>query len=635
MGDSGQYPRVLSIGNDAENDFDSPLTTIPFARGGPGVSALRVIRNNTGVSASFPAYNTPFLAVSAQYANTQEISVNGATPTTTTTNTSAAFSTTTYGLGIQNNITGSGEQTLVGYICELIVFNTYLTTSQRQQVEGYLAHKWGLTSRFSTPLTIPGCAMWLDGADPVGTGTPPVSGTTISTWVDKSGNSNNGTSGTAAFQTDALGGYINFTGSQSYVITNPNIVVNQYFTIFIVEQIGNVPLSQDYVLMKGSTNDNNRNLHIVYRGGSPVIAFAFYFNDLNVNVSSYGYGTGNTQPTRLWTFSFIANSRNIYLNGTSIASDNNNTFLSSWTGARIGSHPSPSDHYIGKIRELMIYSGTVNTTQRQTIEGYLSQKWGLGVSSTNPSTHPFYRFPPATLPFSPRNISGLQLWLDAADSSTVTGTTSVTQWRDKSGNDRHLGVGSGTTSYSSSAIVLNSSYMFVNSPVNLTNVTVFIVSKSTGVTNQTILGAKPNTDYVYNSVDGFGFYNDPPTGRIRFYGQGDDPRQSIFFTDTSITKLYTFQSTGTTVSGWLNGTSQSGGTLTTTRTSTAQGFAIGAEWGGSSYVNIWVTASIYEILVYNTALTTSQRQQVEGYLAQKWGLTGSLPSSHPFKKLPA
>jgi hypothetical protein len=218
--------------------------------------------------------------------------------------------------------------------------------------------------------------------------------------------------------------------------------------------------------------------------------------------------------------------------------------------------------------------------------------------------------------------------LDAADSSTVTGTTTVTQWRDKSGNARHLGVGSGTTSYSSNAIVLNSSYMFVNSPVNLTNVTVFIVSKSTGVTNQTILGAKPNTDYVYNSVDGFGFYKDPPTGRIRFYGQGNDPNQSIFFTDTSITKLYTFQSTGTTVSGWLNGTSQSGGTLTTTRTSTAQGFAIGAEWGGSSYVNIWVTASIYEILVYNTALTASERQQVEGYLAHKWGLV-QLSSTTP------
>jgi hypothetical protein len=237
------------------------------------------------------------------------------------------------------------------------------------------------------------------------------------------------------------------------------------------------------------------------------------------------------------------------------------------------------------------------------------------------------------LPFNPSSIPGCQLWLDGADSSSVAlnSSSNVLAWIDKSGNSRDLGVGSGTTSYSSNAIVLNSSYMFVNSPVNLTNVTVFIVSKSTGVTNQTILGAKPNTDYVYNSVDGFGFYKDPPTGRIRFYGQGNDSMQSIFFTDTSTPKLYSFQSTGTTVSGWLNGTSQSGGTLTISRGPTAQGFAIGAEWGGTSYVNIWVTASIYEILVYNTALSTIQRQKVEGYLANKWGLQTSLPSNHPHK----
>ena len=42
-----------------------------------------------------------------------------------------------------------------------------------------------------------------------------------------------------------------------------------------------------------------------------------------------------------------------------------------------------------------------------------------------------------------------------------------------------------------------------------------------------------------------------------------------------------------------------------------------------------------EAILYGTALTTSQRQQVEGYLAQKWGLTTSLPATHPYKKLPA
>jgi hypothetical protein len=35
---------------------------------------------------------------------------------------------------------------------------------------------------------------------------------------------------------------------------------------------------------------------------------------------------------------------------------------------------------------------------------------------------------------------------------------------------------------------------------------------------------------------------------------------------------------------------------------------------------------------YQRALTTIERQELEGYLAWKWGLQTSLPSTHPFAK---
>jgi hypothetical protein len=41
-----------------------------------------------------------------------------------------------------------------------------------------------------------------------------------------------------------------------------------------------------------------------------------------------------------------------------------------------------------------------------------------------------------------------------------------------------------------------------------------------------------------------------------------------------------------------------------------------------------------EIIFYNSAVSDGQRQQVEGYLAWKWGLQGSLPSNHPYSKWP-
>ena len=233
-------------------------------------------------------------------------------------------------------------------------------------------------------------------------------------------------------------------------------------------------------------------------------------------------------------------------------------------------------------------------------------------------------------PFNnPSVISGCQLWLDAADATTITGTSSVTQWRDKSGNTRHMGVGSGTTSYSSSAIQLTNSYMFVTSAVNLTNVTVFIIAKTTGPHNQTVFIGRPNTNVDYNSLDGFGFYMDNTSG-IRFYGQFPSGN-SQFSVNTSTPRLFSFKSTGTSVSGWYEGVSQSGATLSSTRTSTAQGFAIGAHWQGGSYGNIIANASLYEIIVYNSDVTDNQRQQIEGYLAWKWGLQGNLPSDHPYK----
>ena len=237
--------------------------------------------------------------------------------------------------------------------------------------------------------------------------------------------------------------------------------------------------------------------------------------------------------------------------------------------------------------------------------------------------------------FDPRSVSGCQLWLDAADSSSVTGTTTVTAWRDKSNNSRNLSVGSGTTSYANNAITLASSYMLFTGAVDLTNFTFFIVAKSNGaIYNQTVFGARPNTSAVYNSTDGFGFYMDNQNS-IRLYGTLASGATLVSFSaTTSVAIVYSFQSDSTIINGFRNGTSVTGASGLGARTSTAQGFALGGEWNGTTYINIISTASINEIIVYNTNLSTSQRQAIEGYLAWKWGIqtvpSRSLITTHPF-----
>jgi hypothetical protein len=62
-----------------------------------------------------------------------------------------------------------------------------------------------------------------------------------------------------------------------------------------------------------------------------------------------------------------------------------------------------------------------------------------------------------------------------------------------------------------------------------------------------------------------------------------------------------------------------------TSTNTTTVFNIGDARGG--YVR---DIAVYEMLGFSSQLTTTQQQQIEGYLAWKWGLQTSLPVSHPY-----
>jgi hypothetical protein len=41
-----------------------------------------------------------------------------------------------------------------------------------------------------------------------------------------------------------------------------------------------------------------------------------------------------------------------------------------------------------------------------------------------------------------------------------------------------------------------------------------------------------------------------------------------------------------------------------------------------------------EAVYTNTALSTTDRERLEGYFAWKWGLEASLPVGHPFRNTP-
>jgi hypothetical protein len=571
---------------------------------------------------------------------------------------------------------GEDARYFTGAISEFIIYNTAITNAQIYQIEGYLAWKWGIQSQLPnthsyylaaptahsysattpigtnlrpalsaalaptpvralskapynatfTPTSIAGCAMWYDGADPAGTGVAPAPGTTVTTWIDKSGNANHGTSGTATFQTDSLGGYINFTGSQSYTITNPNIVVNQYFTIFVVEQLQNFSPSGGggghYAFMGGSTGLTNQNLHLRYGGsstGGDATAssgrFGFCNNDLTFSSNVSAFTTNVAQPNRVWTFSFTASSRIVYLFSVNAGSDANNTQLSAWTGAAIGT-AFGGQYYNGKMREVMIYSGTLTTTQRQQIEGYLAAKWGI--QSSLPT-------------FSPTSISGCRLWLDGADATTLSlSGTIVTQWRDKSGNANNTTTIGGSPTYTSNFINLNGSTTYLVGPyVNTTQfLTMFVV-----VTANFSQGDY-NSYYRLLSIGSTGandYENDAYASILHAGGTnqlgGYRNRQTNFATVTTNTLfIIAVVYDGTNSTNYINGTSAS--VVSSTGTFGTSSYSIGRDVGNSFGAYTYWPGTVGEVIIYNASLTATQRQQVEGYLAWKWGLQSQLLNTH-------
>jgi hypothetical protein len=127
--------------------------------------------------------------------------------------------------------------------------------------------------------------------------------------------------------------------------------------------------------MRGTNTAANSNL-LIGHGSSTgyTIRFAFYANDLDYNsVPSYTSG----EPPSIISFHYSKPNRAIYYNGTLGSSDTNSTDLASWTGAMVGGGGGSWPAYQGKIFEIIIYGAVLTTSQRQMVEGYLAQKWGI------------------------------------------------------------------------------------------------------------------------------------------------------------------------------------------------------------------------------------------------------------------
>jgi hypothetical protein len=540
-----------------------------------------------------------------------------------------------------------------GNLAEIIVYDTELTLPERQNIEGYLAWKWGLEtfsskilpsnhpyypiqpfSRYFNPIDVPGCVLWLDGADPRSmfqnsAGTTPVTapGQTVQCWKDKSGrelNVSNGSDG-PTYATTGLTfagsvGLSNGTGysstaganlfavwSSSDALTRGTIVSVQYLSEFTGGYLDTTYMYLNHSSSEGYSSEG------------------YYYGPINYSANETYLYSVNTDTFPTLSYSF------------------NGSNSSAWTAPETGAFSNTvlkvgaqnGLNFNGSIKEILYYDTYMTTTQRQKIEGYLSKKWGVTLSS---ASHPFYNFPPSSpLSFLPNSIPGCELWLDAADSSTLTlSYPVVTQWNDKSGNGRNTTTIGGSPTYSSNFINLNGVGTYLVGPyVNATQfLTMFVIasvdfSQGTYASYYRLLSVGSTEANDYDSALYTSILHNASSTEIGGYRNNDTNYNTV---TTNTTFLMCLQYDGTNSINYLNGGSassvESTGSFGTT--SYSIGRDVGNTDGGGSYT-YW-PGNVGEVIIFNESLSTTQRQQIEGYLAWKWGLQSQLPFIHPYYK---
>ena len=373
-------------------------------------------------------------------------SADGTNTTVTGTSTSGNAATCAQQVGIGGLMeNGAPVYQIVGNIHEVVIFTSVLTTDQMQQIEGYLAWKWGLqaslprthpyfynplipnlvlpsqslsmTPAFLNPSRFSGLSLWLDAADSASVVT---SGSNVTRWNDKSGfgfnMSNNASYQLPTYNTTGFNGNptISFfrNSSNSFsILENTAFSFNSTpsFTLFFIAQTTSslTTVYQHFFSAASSIGGADAAGSTSFAATSgPNNAFLIYERSgielsKSVTTTTPFLGEVIVNGTVSAIDRYAATTNYIYTNGifknSSTGGSTGTNFI--FTHVRLGSgttrspsNDGGSETLQGNTSEVLLFNRTLTTNESQAIEGYLAWKWGL--QANLPANHPYVLFPP-------------------------------------------------------------------------------------------------------------------------------------------------------------------------------------------------------------------------------------------------
>ncbi|MGR6465397.1 hypothetical protein [Rhizobium sp. PAMB 3182] len=222
-------------------------------------------------------------------------------------------------------------------------------------------------------------------------------------------------------------------------------------------------------------------------------------------------------------------------------------------------------------------------------------------------------------------------WYDAELSSKTLSSTQVSQWNDISGTGLHLKQATSANQpiYSSADrwIDLDGSddYMAPDTaflPAGNNPFTIFSVVRWDVTDSSRFFfaqGAANNNQAVYVGSD------TTTAGQPAFIMYGNRLNAGAF--SAGVDYLMSYRYTSGAREFWQNGNSVASDAYSSLNLSTSSPY-----FGrfGTNYFN----GKCRTLLVFRSALSVGNRQNVEGYLAWRWGLQGNLPGGHPYVNSP-
>jgi hypothetical protein len=282
-----------------------------------------------------------------------------------------------------------------------------------------------------------------------------------------------------------------------------------------------------------------------------------------------------------------------------------------------------------QLAEIIIYTSNLPYTSRQAVEGYLAWKWGL---QTNlPAYHPYYYSAPGLQSLTevnalsePSDIAGLTMWLDAADTTTLTLTPTTFTWTDKSATANNVFSTTTATSptlsnfgtarrpsvYFGPGKTAKSTY----SSATTSDYSAFIVASVPTLSYLLISTGQYTTATTPVANQTFGFYasNGSTYGVCSPFVGGGGTKVGNYSTVCGATvEMFASVSGLLTTLGNLNfGSTVSGTCGTIPATPWVFGDCLGDPSPKSFHV--------HEFITFSRQLATNERWVIEGYLYWKW-----------------